>query len=111
MPIRLYGPGKFDTILDSFLYVVSLDGADDEVSEENQGWSGMLYGDGLFQTVIEAMEEGGESVDPEEANLLQGIVNGGVILTESTDGFVYVTYHETKKKLLNAWDTTKEDYE
>lgn len=41
--IRSYGPGKFDTILDAYVYDVSLNGADDECGESDSfGWFGMM---------------------------------------------------------------------
>jgi len=40
--IRPYGPGKFNTILDSYVYSVSLDGGCDE--EESNSDAGIWYG-------------------------------------------------------------------
>lgn len=43
--IRSYGPGKFDTILDSYVYAVSLDGGtDDEAGDVSEcgAWYGLM---------------------------------------------------------------------
>jgi len=48
--IRPYGPGKFDTVLDAYVYELSLAGCDDEMGEDGR-WYGLLKGiqvDGAF---------------------------------------------------------------
>jgi hypothetical protein len=50
--IRPYGPGKFSTVLDSYVYQVTLDGAcDEETGNTNGGsWYGLMrHGRTIFR--------------------------------------------------------------
>ena len=99
--IRPYGPGKFNTILDSYVYQVSLDGGcDDEIADaETSAWFGMMRNghtifrdhDPLLETLNEAEREKLTSC-------------AGVILSEDGDGFVAVSYYDTEDELNAAWE-------
>lgn len=92
--IRPYGPGKFDTLLDAYLYNVSLDGCDEEIGDATEtGWYGMMRGP------FEYDPEYGELNGAERECL--GLA--GVILCEGSTGFVTVDYYETEKELKQAW--------
>ena len=99
--IRPYGAGKFNTILDSYVYQVSLDGGCDEEigSVDEAGWFGLMRNgrtifrdhDPLLETLNEAEQEKLTSCS-------------GVILSEDSCGFVYVDYYENEAELDAAWD-------
>ena len=98
--IRSYGPGKFSTILDSYVYQVSLDGGcDDEIgSVDEGGWFGLMRNghtifkdhDPLLETLNEAEQEKLTS-------------SAGVILSEDSNGFVFVTYFDSEEQLDKEW--------
>ena len=99
--IRDYGPGKFDTILDSYVYDVSLDGGcDDECGSvgESGRWYGLMR-DG--STVFRDHDPFCESLNDEERDLLSS--SAGVILTEDSYGFVWVYYIDNAKDLESDW--------
>lgn len=105
--IRSYGPGKFSTILDSYVYSVSLDGGCDlEVGsvDENGYWCGLMrHGRTIFRDhdpFLEALNE---------AEQEQLTSSAGVILTEDTQGFVYVEYFDTMDKLDAKWKSIEAD--
>ena len=99
--IRPYGPGKFNTILDSYVYSVSLDGGCDEESgsvEETGRWYGLMrHG----QTIFRDHDPFLETLTSEEQEKLTSCA--GVILSEDSQGFVYVSYYDTDKQLDDAW--------
>ena len=105
--IRRYGPGKFDTILDSYVYQVSMDGCLDEETGESEttGWYGIMQedSDGSLATAIaKAAYEGGETLTLGETEMILRDF-AGVILSEDSQGFVSVEYFETKAALHKAW--------
>lgn len=98
--IRPYGPGKFNTILDQYVYTVSLDGgADEEESSGNgDGWYGIMrHGYTIFRDHDPMLE----SLNEDEQEQLTS--SAGVILREDSQGFVYVTYYDTKEELEADW--------
>lgn len=100
MVIRNYGPGKFNTILDSYVYDVSLDGGCD--AEEGSVDSGRWYG--LMRhgrTIFKDHDPNLEKLNDEERELLTS--SAGVILTEDSYGFVYVKYFTDMKALDAEW--------
>ena len=67
--IRSYGPGKFSTVLDSYVYELSLDGGPDEEagSVDEGGWYGFMnVGEGFAEAVTEIADEHGDVLTPEE---------------------------------------------
>jgi hypothetical protein len=99
--IRPYGLGKFSTILDSYVYSVSLDGGCDEesgdVSECGEWYGIMRNGRTIFRDHDPLLE----TLTPEEQEKLTS--SAGVILREDSNGFVSVTYHNTDAGLELAW--------
>jgi hypothetical protein len=99
--IRPYGPGKVSTILDSYVYSVSLDGGCDEeegsVSECGEWYGIMRNGHTIFRDHDPLLE----TLNPAEQEKLTS--SAGVILREDSQGFVYVTYYETGETLEVAW--------
>jgi len=99
--IRRYGPGKFDTILDSYVYDVSLDrGCDCEAGSvsENGLWIGLMRNG---STIFKDHDPCQEPLNDTERDLLTR--SAGVILTEDVQGFVSVTYYETDEELDSDW--------
>ena len=98
--IRSYGPGKFDTILDSYVYAVSLDGGCDAEcgGVQSGGWHGMMrHGHSIFRDHAPFCEP----LNDAERNALQSCA--GVIITEDSQGFVGVEYFDTMESLDDAW--------
>lgn len=98
--IRPYGPGKFSTILDAYVYSVSLDGgADEEESDGNGGdWFGLMRNG---RTIFRDHDPMLEPLNEAEQEQLTSCA--GVILHEDSQGFVYVDYYDTDAELNEAW--------
>ena len=92
--------GKFNTILDQYVYSVSLDGgADEEESYGNgEGWYGLMRNG---RTIFRDHDPMLETLTPEEQELLTG--SAGVILSEDSQGFVYVSYYNDAETLEAKW--------
>jgi hypothetical protein len=98
--IRPYGPGKFSTILDSYVYDVSLGGGCDE--EESNSDAGIWYG--IMRngsTIFKDHDPFLEPLNDAERELLTS--SAGVILYQDSNGFVYVTYYATDAELNSEW--------
>lgn len=113
MAIRSYGPGKFDTILDSYVYAVSLDGgADEEMGDVGGfGWYGMMGNDEgvLASAVIAEAKRAGEPLNKDETSFILS-AKGGVIMTEDNQGFVGVAYFTSEKARRKRWKEIEEEY-
>lgn len=99
--IRPYGPGKFSTILDSYVYSVSLDGGcDEELGDalECGEWYGIMRNG---RTIFRDHDLLLETLTPEEQERLTS--SAGVILREDSQGFVSVIYYDTDESLELAW--------
>lgn len=107
--IRPYGPGKFSTILDSYVYSVSLDGGCDEETGDStigNGWYGIMrHGSTIFRDHDPMLE----SLNEAERDKLTSCA--GVILFEDSNGFVSVTYYDTKEQLDTAWSAIQSENE
>jgi hypothetical protein len=99
--IRSYGPGKFNTMLDAYVYAVSLDGGcDAEEGDTNEygRWYGLMrHGRTIFRDHDPMLE----SLNEAEQEQLTGCA--GVIITEDAQGFVYVKYFDTNAQLNAEW--------
>jgi hypothetical protein len=98
--IRPYGPGKFSTIVDAYVYDVLLDGGcDDECGEsEAGGWFGLMrHGHSIFRDHDPMLE----TLTEAEAELIKGCA--GVIVSEDSQGFVSVEYFDTTEALEAEW--------
>lgn len=100
--LRKRGPGKFSTELDAYLYEVSLSGCDMEDSDEGWGWVGLLKGPS-FTYFIDG-DPLQERLTEEERNYLSENADGGVVLRETTDGFVFVSYYRDHEEAMSAFD-------
>ena len=99
--IRPYGPGKFSTILDSYVYSVSLDGGADEesgsVSETGRWYGLMRNGSTIFRGNDPLL---GTLNDAEREELTS---SAAVILTEDSQGFVDAEYYEDLAEAERIW--------
>jgi hypothetical protein len=99
--IRPYGPGKFNTILDAYVYAVSLDGGcDDEHGsvDETGCWYGLMQNG---RSIFRDHDPLGETLNDAEREQLTSCA--GVILSEDSQGFVNVEYFDMADELNAAW--------
>jgi hypothetical protein len=99
--IRPYGPGKFDTILDAYVYGVTLQGGcDDECGDvsESGHWYGLMRGG---STIFQDHDPFAEPLNEAEKELLAS--SAGVVVSEDASGFVTVDYYDTDEALDAAW--------
>jgi len=104
MPIRSYGPGKFDNIIDSYVYALSGEGwTTEEVGDVGDfGWYGWFeLGPEALKRTEEIAADERDRLDPEERELIRE--SYGVILSEDEQGFVSVDYFDTEKELKRRW--------
>ena len=108
--IRRYGLGKFDTMLDSFLWTAALDGGpDEELGEvEGFGWYGLMIGDLLEAAGRVAKEEGDELTEEEREEMA---ATKAVIMSEDNQGFVSMDYFEDEKEAREKWAEIEAGYE
>jgi hypothetical protein len=103
--IRTCGPGKFNTILDSYIYTTSLDGCDDEAGSGQDQWVGLLRGPipckGSDMDVWAAARIDGWDLNAAEIRQLNECE--GIIIREDSSGFVDVEYYDTARELELAW--------
>jgi len=107
--IRPYGPGKFNTVLDSYVYSVSLDGGCDEeegsVSECGEWYGVMRNGRTIFRDHDPLLEP------LNSAEQQQLTSSAGVILREDSQGFVSVTYYDADEALELAWSQIVDQFQ
>lgn len=103
--IRSYGPGKFNTLIDEAVHGLSLEGTDEELSEEGFGYRALLRAD----TLAEAVPFAKTPLNPEEVEFLTNQI--GAILTETSDGHITVDYYEDQEGLTAAWAQVREDFD
>jgi hypothetical protein len=107
--IRSYGPGKFNTIVDSYVYQVSCDGGcDDERGSvnENGEWFGLMrHGSTIFRDHDPLLE----TLNEAEAEQIKS--SAGVILREDSQGFVHVEYFNSADALDKAWQEIAEQFD
>lgn len=103
--IRPYGPGKFSTILDAYVYDVSCSGGtEDEAGTTETGrWYGIMRGG---RSIFKDHDPFLESLNDAERNQLESCA--GVIISEDSQGFVDVDYYDTAEQLESAWAEIEE---
>jgi hypothetical protein len=113
--IRPYGPGKFNTILDSLVFVVSLDGFAEDIGdvESTIGHHTRLdFGDDFLPYLVKETADNSPTLHPlteEEMELVQN--SAGAILYQNDQGFVDVTYYDTEEELTSAWREVEQAWE
>jgi hypothetical protein len=109
--IRRYGPGKFNTILDSYLYDMTLEGTCESVGDVSEV--------GFFANKVElgpevlsdvekiAAAADSDSLTPEEKDLIKESV--GAIVVESEQGLVTVDYYDNEEEFEKDWEEVQDD--
>jgi hypothetical protein len=96
--IRPYGPGKFSTKLDEYVWQVSLEGGADEEANVGGSWYGYMRGG---HTIFRDHDPMLETLTEAERDKLTD--SAGVIVREDSDGFVAVQYFDTIQHLERNW--------
>ena len=106
--IRPYGPGKFTNIVDQYVYGVTLQGGcDDEIGSDDTGggWFGLMRGG---RSIFQDHDPELVSLNDAERELIES--SAGVIVAETSDGFVYVDYIETDEELDRKWAELRAEF-
>jgi hypothetical protein len=107
--IRLYGPGKFRTILDSYAYDLVGDGVIDEETSypEGGGWYGLIRIDeGVRDVIAERAEKDEEDLTEWELDWLKS--HKAIIFFERSDGIVEADWYKSLKTAETAWGEIEE---
>jgi hypothetical protein len=102
--IRPYGPGKFNSKLDAYVYELSMTGCDDETGSVSECgiWYGRLNGpmtvDGPFSDCPPTAD-----LTESERLALVDMATAGIIIAENDQGFVSVEYYTDKDDLERDW--------
>lgn len=118
---RSYGPGKYDSIVDSYVHALSMEGWGDEEIGDVQDFgnyviiasdpeSSSVSSPGFLldrDAVPRIAREEKDELTREEIRELEGVI--GVIIHEDDQGFVGITYFEFRNKLWKAWEQIKVD--
>jgi hypothetical protein len=113
--IRRYGPGKYNTILDSYIHSMVLEGMGGEscgdVSEVGFAADQIELGDEEALKEVEriAAENSGDMLTQEEKDMV--LDSYGAILVENEQGFVTVDYYDDEKEeeLDKDWEEIEDD--
>lgn len=102
--IRRYGPGKFDNIIDGYVYELSMDGSWGEQAGDS-GTSGFYasvrLGRNGLKAILENMKDQGDKPTLAEAKLVRS--SYGAVCREGDQGFVSCEYYDTKAELEKDW--------
>lgn len=109
--IRAYGPGKFNTILDSAVFNLAQDGVDEELADQGYGWRGKIVVD-----TVNGYELGTDvdnnvqdpRLNPAEIAFLN--LQVGAIIAETTDGHVDIEYFEDPEAFQNRWAEIESEF-
>ena len=99
--IRPYGPGKFSTQVDAYLYSLAQEGLNDEFTSKDQHWFGLLKADAttpLYDSEFECSVE----LNNAEQRFLASKAGAG--LDENPDGNVTVEYFDKEEDLTTYWE-------
>lgn len=102
--LRPYGPGKFNTMLDAYVYSVSLGGLADESAEVGGSHYDLMRNG---RTIFRDHDPFLETLTEDEQTYLTE--SAGVIMREDSDGFVAVAYYDDKDTLEADWANVLED--
>jgi hypothetical protein len=94
--LRRYGPGKFNLLIDAYVYELSLDSSDDEAGDVDSGLHYALLR-GPFETITQ------EHPELTTAELVLLTRTSGVIVITDSQGFVTVNYYDTSTELESDW--------
>ena len=108
--IRRSGPGKFDTVVDGYVYETALDGCCEEAGDASgPGWHARVsLGDGeTLKSIRESAAEQGDQITTKEEELI--VNHAGAIVRENDQGFVGVSYYDSEEELDRAWSEVEEE--
>jgi hypothetical protein len=107
--IRSYGPGKFNTIIDSYAFELTGDGVDEEASyPDGGGWWGLVRIDHSFRGAVrDVAEEGDDALTPAELTMLETAV--AVVFHERSDGIVESDWYDNIEDANEAWTAIEEE--
>lgn len=107
--IRSYGPGKFSTVLDSYLYALTLDGGADEEAfyEDGGGYLLMFITPDTAGGVAEIASERDDALTEDELAFLR--TAEAVILFERSDGIVESSWYEDAKEAQKNWEEIEQE--
>lgn len=112
--IRRYGPGKYNTILDSYIHSMVLEGMGDlscgDVTEVGFSADSIGLGDEEALKEVERLAaENNDTLTQEERDMV--LDSYGAILVENEQGFVTVDYYDDEKEeeLDKDWTEIEDD--
>jgi len=109
--IRRYGPGKFNTILDSIVHAMTMDGTCEscgDVSEVGFYANKVDLGpDSVEDAEKLAKELDDDTLTEDEKDRLRESV--GAIVVENEQGLVTVDYYDNQKELDKDWEEVEDD--
>lgn len=109
--IRSYGPGKFNKVIDGYVYDLSLEGFGDTVGDVSELGEVYTRIDGPMLPDVEATaKENKDKLTPEEKAFLRE-QRGGAIVFENDQGSVEVDFYATKKAINTAWERISDEIE
>lgn len=107
--LRSYGPGKYDSIVDSYVHALDGEGwGSEELGDVSDfGWYGLMGpADAGFLLEPDAVpriaREEKDQLTLEEMKKLRSVV--GVIINETDTGFVHIEYFGSEKALKKTWE-------
>jgi len=109
--IRPYGPGKFNTMVDSYANSVTLDGgADEEIHLDDDGYYGFVR---LNHSVRGAVKDEAEANNDQLTQAEEDFLakNAAVIFFERSDGIVETDWFEDLEDAEEKWSEIEEDFE
>lgn len=111
MTIRSYGPGKFDDIIDSYVYALSAEGWDQDsvgdVTEVGVYLGRLHLGDEAAKRIVEIAAEQKDEITSEELEFIRS--SYGAIYSENDQGFVSVSYYDTKEDYDADWKEAEDE--
>ena len=107
--IRPYGPGKFNTLIDSYAYALTGDGVDEEASlGEGNGWYGLIRLDHSARGAIrDAAVENHDDLTNAEMTMLE--TAAAIIFFERSDGIVESDWFDNLEDANEQWAAIEED--
>lgn len=108
--IRSYGPGKFHTIIDSYVSEVSLDGGfDEELPLDDGSFYGFARIDDDFRGAVEDVAAAHQdTLTGEEQRLLRDTV--AIFFHERSDGIVEVEWYDDQAGADDRWAEIEEHF-
>lgn len=105
--VREYGVGKFNLMLDKYVYELSLDWSGDMVNDGvGTSYTRLSLPTDAVYSLDELAAEAGDRLTDAERDMIAGSV--GVIIFENDQGFVEVSYFDNEAEFESEWDACEE---